>query len=480
MFRNFSDSTALATYWEQISVPQLENLLSKAHPAFEYYSALKNLILKELDTTGSCILVEALLESHSRSWSQTTIYAVFDAIEYATFQQNFKNIQTHYNWDDQLFMKAHNSRYQLKESDRRTLLICYRGLQSRWSELHKDSKSKESDAAQGPKIRFPNFLSGVKPSDQEDPHQQSQAIMKKAQSEAELILADAKKEASRALEEARLEIARKKSEAENEAMLMLASARQQAEALTGQAYRDALQEARAELKEKADRDLQKMIQTNFNHYLAQQRSQWDLEHQELESAKSEISRQTAILKEEACSFANSAGADMNMALSSAIDMLSQMRVQLLEQMQTWKASLYRAEYSPLVSCFNTLVTLQGRFERDMAAEESMTEETVLTKLQQHTQSLSKFRANMERAMHALGLQTFYPVQGELFDIYYHTTDSEEDDELFNGKVIGRCTSPGIIRTVNSQEEVVLHRAEVVIQPSEIPADPQIPQEVSHE
>jgi hypothetical protein len=115
----------------------------------------------------------------------------------------------------------------------------------------------------------------------------------------------------------------------------------------------------------------------------------------------------------------------------------------------------------------------------MAAEESMTEEAVLTKLQQHTQSLNKFRANLERAMHALGLRTFYPAQGELFDSYYHTTDSEEDDALFNGKVIDSCTSPGIIRTVNSQEEVVLHRAEVVIRNSENHTDSQISQEVSH-
>lgn len=479
MFRNFTDSTALAAYWEQISVSQLEKMLFNEHPVFEYYSALKNLILKELDTTGSCVLVETLLENQRRPWSQTTIYAAYDAIEYATFQQNYKNIQTYYNWDDQLFMKTHNSRYHLKESDHRSLLICYRGLQSRWADLHKDSKVKESDTTQGPKIRFPSFLSGGKLAEQEDPQQQSQAILKKARSDAEEILAKAKREANHTLEEARQELVRKKSEAENEARLMLASAQQQAEALTGQAYQDALQEARAELKEKADRDLQKMIQTNFNHYLTQQRRQWDLDHQELEAARNEISRQTAILKEDACNFANSAGADMNMALSGAIDTLSQMRAQLMGQMQTWKASLYRAEYSPLVSCFNTLVTLQGRFERDMAAEENMTEEAVLTKLQQHTQSLSKFRTNLERAMHALGLQTFYPAQGELFDIYYHTTDSEEDDELFNGKVIDSCTSPGIIRTVNSQEEVVLHRAEVVIRNSENHTDPQIPQEVSH-
>ena len=71
-------------------------------------------------------------------------------------------------------------------------------------------------------------------------------------------------------------------------------------------------------------------------------------------------------------------------------------------------------------------------------------------------------------MNAMGLALYMPQSGEAFDAYYHTLDEDEDDESYDGRKIGECLSPGIIRKVNSEEETVMQRAVVTVQSAETP------------
>lgn len=203
---------------------------------------------------------------------------------------------------------------------------------------------------------------------------------------------------------------------------------------------------------------QRIFGTEFNAYMAWQRDQWAAEQPLVLQARTELAQQTATLKEQACGFSN----DVSATLTGVMEQLLEMKASFTTQLQQWKTELYDCEYSPIVGCFNSLLTLQQRFERDVAAEATMTEQDRLTKLQQHSTSLTGFRNRLERAMNTMGLFLFTPQSGDSFDACCHTLDSDEDDEQYDGRLIDRCTGPGILRQVNSQERVILQRAVVTV------------------
>lgn len=289
----------------------------------------------------------------------------------------------------------------------------------------------------------------------------------KSNAEAERILQQAKAEAERILaaaESEKKEAAALKSEAEEALRL----AREDADHLRERAILSAQEEAKRRLEEEAEQELQRLLGSKMNAYMAQQRR---LQGEALASAqadRNELSGQTAALKEAACDFSNRTSSTLTQVMESAMEQMLRVKSEFNTALQQWKSDMYKCEYSPIISCFNSLLTLEKRFERDVAAEEGMTEEEVLTKLQQHSASMTSFRSRLERAMNAMGLALYMPQSGETFDAYYHTLDEDEDDESYDGRKIGECLSPGIIRKVNSEEETVMQRAVVTVQSAEMP------------
>lgn len=249
----------------------------------------------------------------------------------------------------------------------------------------------------------------------------------------------ASEEAEKLLEDARLQAQRIIAEAEEQ--------KRQAQVLLEQTQATA-----------AVQELQRMVGNELNGYLAQQRRDWQAEQPLVLEAREQLARQTAVLKEQACDFSNNVSA----TLTGVMEQLLEMKASFTTQLQQWKADMYDCEYSPIVGCFNSLLTLQQRFERDVAAGCCMTGEELLTKLQQHSTGLTGFRNRLERAMNAMGLYLVEPQPGDGFDACCHTLDSDEDDEQFDGQQIDQCTSPGILRQVNSRERIVLQRAAVTL------------------
>lgn len=289
----------------------------------------------------------------------------------------------------------------------------------------------------------------------------------KSGAEAERILQQAKAEAERILaaaESEKKEAAALKSEAED----ALRRAQEDADHLRERTILSAQEEAKRQLEEEAEQELQRLLGSKMNAYMAQQRR---LQGEALSAAqadRNELSGQTAALKEAACDFSNRTSSTLTQVMESAMEQMLRVKSEFNTALQQWKSDMYKCEYSPIISCFNSLLTLEKRFERDVAAEEGMTEEEVLTKLQQHSASMTSFRSRLERAMNAMGLMLYMPQSGEMFDAYYHTLDEDEDDESYDGRKIGECLSPGIIRKVNSEEETVMQRAVVTVQSAEMP------------
>ncbi len=227
-------------------------------------------------------------------------------------------------------------------------------------------------------------------------------------------------------------------------------------------------DATRQAEEVAHEEAQRLIQQQLSHYMNQQRSQWEEDRQALENARADMSSAVPTLKEDVCGITTAAGAQMNRSLDTMVEHLNGLKSELLINLNRWRSDLYKCEYGPLINFYMNFVTVADQFERDVFLEQMqpMTEDQQQTILQRHSSRMNSLQNNLGRAMEAMGIRTFTPQPGDVFDSYYHAANDAEDDDLYNGSIIESCVSPGVQRTVNGQVTEVLHRATVTVRSEE--------------
>ena len=454
---------ALEFYWLR-----KENRLPARMTVQQYYEGLREYVYEELKDTGACSLMDHLLCTGSMEWDVPTCDAAIDALravqmgvemegprEYKLLPANGSALI--YRMEPQQ-IESIRSHYQQYVDSWRSAPRPW-GVDLRTSSQYKNDRQLAKAKAEAEKLR-------------EQARTEAERIRRDARAEAEKILENARAEAARFLANA----ASEKSQADMvvaAAQEELLDARQQAERIREEARaeaerirRELLENAQEEARAEAEQMLQRMVGDQLNDYLAQQRRQWEAEQPRILEAREHMAQQTALLKEQACSFSNNASVDLMQVMEETMEQLRTVKSTFSTQLQQWKSDMYRCEYSAIIGCFNSLMVLERRFERDVAAEADMTAEEQLTKLQQHSVSLTGLRNRMERALNTMGLSLFMPQPGERFDACYHTLDGDEEDEQYTDRQIAACTSPGIMRKVNSEEDVVMQRAVVTLQPEE--------------
>ena len=418
-----------------------------------YYRMLRAAVYQEAVNDGACMLLNELLSFAHANWDLVTFYAILHTTKYLSVRRELPE-------PDRLYLEAMDgNRYpwhNLSRGSRVAMTLDRRYILNLTCALYREM---------GPRSETPA------------PTEDARRILAEARSEADRILESATHARDTMLRQAREQAELVEStalerassielDAQRKVQEITLEARQNAEECYEQAYEDAREKAMERLEAEAAAERQRLVQQNLANYMSSQRQQWLDEQGQAEQLHQSIAGQTATLKEQICQQTTTAGADMAQLLDDTLTQLTALKNGFFTGLQDWRASLYKAEYGPLINCYNNLLMLISGFDRDIAAEQQRLGDAPagpeLTVLQQHSNKMEKFRINMERAMLALGLRVFRPAEGDLFDSYAHATDDEEDDDSYNGCAIARCVRPGIIRTVNSANEEVLHRATVVI------------------
>lgn len=313
----------------------------------------------------------------------------------------------------------------------------------------------------------------------EKARKEAEEIIAKAKRDAAGIIDEAKKTAQGMTEDARNRDASTRSQANTEAERIRQNANDDAEQIRRNAYEyaDSIKKiaeddangiravARQQMEEEAERTTSMLIQQKLSAHIQKLRRQWEEEQKERADQRADTSALAAALKEEASTRSTTIGANMNRGLDQLQEQLNQLRSNMTLDLQKWRTSLYKCEYGKLVNFYNTLNGYANSFERELREAEcsGTASDELRTILGEHSRKLNRLRSNLTGAMEGMGLRLFTPQKGDLFNSYYHTTNGEEDDDMFLDREIECCLKPGIERVVNDREVAVLLRASVEVQ-----------------
>ena len=309
--------------------------------------------------------------------------------------------------------------------------------------------------------------------------QKANHIIRKANESAQRITENARNrdantrsqaytEADRIRRDAKNEAAQIRRDADNEATQIRRDADAYADGVKRSAEDDAdgiRAAARQQMEEEAERTTSMLIQQKLSAHIQELRRQWEEEQQEKATQRADTSALAAALKEDSCTRSTAIGASLNQGLNQLQEQLNQLRSNMTLDLQKWRTSLYKCEYGKLVNFYNTLNGYANSFERELREAEcgDTASDELKTVLGEHSRKLNRLRSNLTGAMETMGLRLFTPQKGDLFNSYYHTTNSEEDDDVFLDREIKHCLKPGIERVVNDLEVAVLLRACVEVQ-----------------
>ena len=443
------NSLQLYTLWHQGPEREMRSEFAKDFAySRNYYRKLCDAIATEVANEGRCYILDELLRISPPTWDLIVFHAVLEVVRCTVTKQHLTEPDRHvletfegsrYLWRN----LGPDARLSLTPERRYFMTLIRWFFRHCWERAAGTSDRMVADA----RAEAERILSNAQ--------QARENLLREAREQAELIEAAAHEKA------AGIEL-----NAQRKAQQITMEAQQNAEDCYEQAYEEAREQALVRLEAEAQAESQRLVRQNLTGFMNRQRQQWQSSQAETEQLYQQLSEQTATLKEQACQQTTSAGADVAVMLEDAVNQLNALKNGFFSGLQDWRSSLYKAEYGPLVNCYNNLLMLIAGFDRDVAAEQQRLDGTLseeeLTVLQQHSNKMEKFRNNMERAMLAMGLRVFRPAEGDIFDSYTHATDDDEDDDTYNGCTIARCVRPGIIRTVNSANEEVLHRATVIL------------------
>lgn len=445
--------------------------------ARSYFIELRSAIYQELTQTGRCQLIDELLSSGAdRSVFGWPRPLEFPTIPFLAMVQALNAVQSNVP-----LPPVDANRLAISE----TASIRWDAVLTKnpavWQSLnfHKITCSQEDfSAIDGIYTQLKkNFRRPQAPSPrgQNQPSQENTSrFSREACAERDRILAQARMEAEQIRQDAQLQKTRILLSANQEADAIRAKAQaerapllQEAAELRAQAEQEA-GEIRRQAEEAAHAEAQLLIQRELKDYVLQLRRSWEEEQAEAAAERANTSRLAADLKEDACTKTTAFGAELSRTITDLQTQLDNLRAGVVSDLQVWRASLYKCEYTSLVNVYTMLNAIANRCEGDAASAQAglLTPEEAQSRLLNHSASLSRLRGSLTRAMEAMGLRQFTPQPGERFDSYYHATADGEDDDAYLDQIIDRCITPGIERVVNSQETAVLLRATVQVQPAE--------------
>ena len=207
----------------------------------------------------------------------------------------------------------------------------------------------------------------------------------------------------------------------------------------------------AAMEQEAEERVSRLVQEKLANYLQDGREDWLDAQAQLSQTHQQLASVVSRTKEDACDQASRMQREMKEYMDNYL-------VTFCANMDQWRKSLYNIQLEEFAKWYARFSGFVDRLDARVLAgvgQEGMDEVIKVSK------SLKNLRNSLERVLPSMGLQSFYPKEGEVFDSAYHVCAEEDPEEE---ATVVSCINPGV--TLLATDEAmnrVLVKAEVNIE-----------------
>ena len=151
-----------------------------------------------------------------------------------------------------------------------------------------------------------------------------------------------------------------------------------------------------------------------------------------------------------------------LALDDVLTKLQNVQADIHNEISSWQRSLYKNELSGIAMCFMTLdriiLSMEDKISAHLAFKDEGYHKEVAEELSQSVKNLKILKNNFELSLAKNSIKLLIPKVGDSFNTNYHRADNvdpmTEDEDSFNGKSITAVSDAGLIRILNSSDEIM--------------------------
>lgn len=272
----------------------------------------------------------------------------------------------------------------------------------------------------------------------------------KLKSEIELL----KTEKAQALKAAETQKARLDNESDQLFEQRWAKYREEREASLNRSIEEHKKAMFEECDRAAEARYYQIVKEKLGGYLQNDREGWRETYNSMNESCSSMAKIVCESREAACSASSKMQREMK-------EYMDRYMVEFFSTMDKWRNSLYSIQLDEFSKWYARFCGFVDRYDNRVisGADGAGFDEVVKV-----GKSLKNLRNSLERILPTMGLRSFYPQSGDIFDVAYHMCDCDIVDD---GTRIISCENPGV-ELIASDDELnrVLVKAEVVIEGEE--------------
>lgn len=159
-----------------------------------------------------------------------------------------------------------------------------------------------------------------------------------------------------------------------------------------------------------------------------------------------------------------------LSIDDALSDFKNIQNDIHNQINSWQKNLYKNELKGLADCFMNLDKIVMSMENKIANHLSYGEEgghkEIADELSQCVKNLKILKNNFELGLARNSIKLLIPKVGDTFNSYYHCginiDPMTESEDVFNGKTITAVNNAGIVRELNSSDDII-QRAFVTVE-----------------
>lgn len=422
----------------------------------DYFTFLSDVIRNEIATAAYSPLVESFLEN--RKAEAVSVMAVFDAL---CFMNNIESPVECLDFYIHFIPAGKMVAWRKLDSDYEVFEFNYLKFRSWMSNLYVGAceNVRRIKEFAPPVSRNSEKAQAVEDASIKRAETQAEKILDKAKADAQTtkenavneaneILREAKKQAEELLRKAKdkEEVLIKETLRQNEAEKR--EARSQIEKERFEAVCNAERERKQILNRDAKSETERIIKCNLDGYMSERERGWAEYVEENRNQSDEVAREFAQAKADACARSNELQSKISEFAGNVTSFLDALKSETYAYFNEWQQSFYKGEFRPLAICYINLSYIIADLDKRIETLLLNPENGELEELQKIRCTLDKFRKSFESAINKVGLKTIQPDKGEVFNSDYHVVDGEQDNELFNGRLISKCKGAGVMYSPN--------------------------------
>ena len=214
-----------------------------------------------------------------------------------------------------------------------------------------------------------------------------------------------------------------------------------------------------EAKEKAEDTYKDLLKGKINDYVSGVRDEWRQVHEDMAETNEDIAKSMSTAKVEASNESSRIQREMRETIDRYKEELDGSMLQFFAGLDKWRESVFDAQFKGFAEWYSRFCGFVDRFDTRFVNSIGTEESDNISKI---GSSLNSLKNALERTLPAMGLKSYYPLQGDVYDPVYH--EAAEEEYVPEGTIIKRCVNPGV-ELVSSNDDLrrVIVKAEVDVE-----------------